>query len=305
MERAASSFPKKKNYTARGKQQEQGKGRACVMEPGPQEGLPGLSILRGFSSLNNSMFVCLSVFTAGLSSTPYRDPLLSVNRTRANPRNAEEFQRGCAWLCDGSTAPAGNQAQAMLRGRGGQKRGVWAERAAGNLQENLLAGNVMNTIAEEKQAGSCCWEDLPRKRSQAEGGVNLSEISLSLLSSPGFKKQIFCHIEVATSSGGCAPCVCSVRKDEPWLRSVTDTQPSVGLLLIQSIWQFAPFIQLESTCHCLQNTEFCLIQRCLSLAFSIPKDTMDYSEDEEKAVDKPLVCMFVPFEPLTASCSYS
>ena len=37
------------------------------------------------------------------------------------------------------------------------KKGGWeAERTAGNLQENLVAGNVMNTIAEEKQSASCC-----------------------------------------------------------------------------------------------------------------------------------------------------
>lgn len=117
-------------------------------------------------------------------------------------------------MCDGSTVLAGNQAQAMPGGGGGRKRGVWAESTAGNLQENLLAGNVMNTIAEEKQAASCCWEGLPRKGSQAEGGVNLYEISLSLLSSPGFKKQIFSYTTVATKSGGCAPSFCSVKKDK-------------------------------------------------------------------------------------------
>lgn len=63
----------------------------------------------------------------------------------------------------------------------------------------------MNIIAEERQSASCCWEASPRKRSQAEGGVNLYEISLFLLSSPEFKKQAFSYTVVATKGGGCAP----------------------------------------------------------------------------------------------------
>lgn len=108
----------------------------------------------------------------------------------------------------------GTRHKPCLVGEEAKKGGVWAESTAGNLQENLLAGNVMNTIAEEKQAASCCWEGLPRKGSQAEGGVNLYEISLSLLSSPGFKKQIFSYTAVATKSGGCAPSFCTVKKDK-------------------------------------------------------------------------------------------
>lgn len=83
------------------------------------------------------------------------------------------------------------------------KKGGWgAERTAGNLQENLVAGNVVNKIAEGKQSASCCWEGLPRKRGQAEGGVNLCEISLFLLSSPEFEKQVFSYIMVATKEEG-------------------------------------------------------------------------------------------------------
>lgn len=70
-----------------------------------------------------------------------------------------------------------------------KKGGQGTETTAGNLQKNLVAGNVMNRIAEEKQSASCCWGALPRRRSQAEGGVNLCEISFFLLSSPEFKKQ--------------------------------------------------------------------------------------------------------------------
>lgn len=73
-----------------------------------------------------------------------------------------------------------------LVGEEAKKREVGAESTAGNLQENLVAGNVMNTIAEEKRPSSCCWEGLPRKGSQTEGGVNLYEISSFLLSSPEF-----------------------------------------------------------------------------------------------------------------------
>lgn len=67
-----------------------------------------------------------------------------------------------------------------LVGEEAKKRGWGAKRTAGNPQEKLVAGNVMNTIAEEKQSASCCWEGLPRKRRQTEGGVNLCEISLFL-----------------------------------------------------------------------------------------------------------------------------
>lgn len=287
MERAACSFPKK-IITLQG---ESTRNRA---KSGPvwwsldlrKDSLDSAS-WRGFPAL---ITLCLSVCLCSHQGcpAPLTETPCSQWTRQANPRNSEDFQRGCACLCDGSTVPAGNQAQAMLSGRGGQKRGVWAERTAGNLQENLLAGNVMNTIAEEKQAGSCCWEGLPRERSQAEGGVNLSEISLSLLSSPGFKKQIFCHIEVATSSGGCAPSVCSVRKDEPlaqvchWL-TLSSSKPRVLDFPSAKAFDNLPhWVLLESTCLCLQNTEFCLIQRCLCLAFSTSKDTMDYFEDGRK-----------------------
>jgi len=78
-------------------------------------------------------------------------------------------------MCDGDTVLTllGTRHKAMVSGGRGQKRGQGAERTAGSLQENLVAGNVMNTIAEKNQSASCCREGLPRKRSQAEGGVNL------------------------------------------------------------------------------------------------------------------------------------
>lgn len=158
----------------------------------------------------------LSLFISWLFGIPYPNHWLSVNRSdlQANHRNSLDVlraYRGYARMCDGDTVLTlqGTRDKAKVSGWRGQKRGGGggraAERTAGNLQENLVAGNVVNKIAEGKQSASCCWEGLPRKRGHAEGGVNLCEISLLLLSSPEFEKQVFSYIMVATKGGWCAP----------------------------------------------------------------------------------------------------
>lgn len=232
------------------------------------------------------MVVWLSLFTSGLSSSPYSDHLLSVNQSdKQTPANSEDVHRGCAWMCDGNTCwePGTSQAEWERRPKKGGEgcKDCWKPSGKATCRKchehncrrktgsQLLLGKLAKGARPSRGWGEPLWD--------------------WLLSPPlDFKSKYLATRWWPPRVQGVHLLSPVWRKMNLWARFVTDLNPAAPSPMCwasshpNQLTIYPSKFNLESTCLCLQNTEFCLIQRFLSLAFWTSENSMDYFEDGKK-----------------------
>lgn len=246
-------------------------------------------IVRVFSSLNNSVMVWLSLFTshcpASLTVTACSQ---QISQTSKAQKCRGYLQGVCTdvWWEHGTCWEPGTSH--AWWGRRPKKGGCGLKALLETFRKTYLQEMSWTQLQKKNRqpaaAGKAC------QGREAKQRVGWTFMRLACLSSPplDLKSKYLATQRWPPRVEGVHLPSAVWRRINFWVRSVTDlisAAPSPVCWASSHPKQLTIYpmkFSLEFTCLCLQNTEFCLIQRFWSLAFSASKNTMDYFEDGKK-----------------------